>query len=75
MITKDEHIKTSPPYIGYLILNRLKNQNKDRVMMYEVSEWLRDEFGSVHYRQLVFALLFLYQAGIIDFADPYIYTK
>lgn len=75
MITKDEHIKTSPSYIGYLILERMKRKNKEKVMIYEAVEWLREEMGLVHYRQMVFALVFLYQAGIIDFAEPYIYTK
>ena len=36
---------------------------------------LREELGLVHYRQLVFSLVFLHEAGIIDFAEPYIYTK
>ena len=75
MINKDENIKTSPSYIGYLILQHLKSRNKEKVMVYEIVEWLREEFGLVHYRQLLFALVFLYEAGIIDFAEPYIYTK
>ncbi|MDO8571707.1 MAG: hypothetical protein Q7R79_03430 [bacterium] len=75
MINKDEHIKTSPVYMGYLILRHLKHKKNEKVMIWEIATWLHEEFGLVHYRQLVFALVFLYQAGIIDFANPYIYTK
>jgi hypothetical protein len=28
----------------------------------------------IHYRQIVFALLFLHSCGIIEFTEPYIYA-
>ena len=75
MINKDENIKTSPVYVGYLILRLLKKKKEEKVMVYEVVDMLRDELGLIHYRQFVFALVFLYQSGVIDFAEPYIYSR
>lgn len=75
LLSKDENIKTSPSYIGYLILQRLKGGKKEQVMIYEVIEWLREDLDLINYRQMLYALVFLYEAGIIDFAEPYIYTK
>ena len=44
-------------------------------MIYEAVDIIKSELGIVHYKQLLFALMFLYQSGVIDFAEPYIYTK
>lgn len=75
LINNSEKIKTSPAYIGYLILKQLKKQDEGKIMIYEVVENLKKEMGVVHYRQLIFSLIFLFQSGIIDFAEPYIYKK
>lgn len=75
IINKDEKIKTSPAYIGYLVLKQLKRSKEEKLMIYEVIENLKQQLGVVHYRQLIFSLIFLHQSGIIDFAEPYIYKK
>lgn len=73
LITKDENIKTTPIYIGYLILKILKNKKGDKVSIFEVTEKLKKELRIIHYRQIVLSLIFLYTAGIINFTEPYIY--
>lgn len=75
LITKDEVITSSPLYIGYLILSKLKKKEDGKITLHEVVEKLKDDIGIVHYRQFVFALIFLYQSGTIDFAEPYVYKK
>ena len=73
IITKDEEIKTTPVYIGYLILKILKNKKDDKVSIFEVTEKIKKELKVIHYRQIVLALTFLYSTGIINFTEPYIY--
>lgn len=73
LITKDEEIKTTPIYIGYLILKILKNKKDNKVSIFEVTEKLKKELKVIHYRQIVLSLTFLYSAGIINFTEPYIY--
>ena len=73
LITKDEEIKTTPIYIGYLILKILKSKKDDKVSIFEVTEKLKKDLKIIHYRQIVLSLNFLYTAGIIDFTEPYIY--
>jgi len=73
MITKDENIKTTPIYIGYLILNILHSKKEGRVSIFEVTEKLKKELKIIHYRQIMLSLTFLYTAGVIDFTEPYIY--
>lgn len=75
IINKDEKLKTSPAYIGYLVLKQLKQTKEEKLMIYEIIENLKENLGIVHHRQLIFSLIFLHQSGIIDFAEPYIYKK
>lgn len=73
LITKDEDIKTTPVYIGYLILKILKKQKSDKISIYELIEKLKIELKVVHYKQIVLALSFLHTVGVVDFSEPYIY--
>jgi len=73
LISKDEQIKTTPIYIGYLILKILKKKKDDKVSIFEVTEKLKKDLKIIHYRQIVLGLTFLYTAGIINFTEPYIY--
>ncbi|MFA7285236.1 MAG: hypothetical protein WC011_00095 [Candidatus Paceibacterota bacterium] len=75
MINKDEKLKTSPPYLGYLILKKISKTEEKKVMLDDIFLKLKAEIGSLNYRQFMFTLIFLYQSGIIDFAEPYIYKR
>jgi hypothetical protein len=72
LISKDEQIKTSVVYVGYLILKELKKHSDSKVSIFDVSEMLKKR-NIVHYRQIIFALMFLHSCGVIDFKEPYIY--
>jgi len=73
LITKDEQIKTTPIYIGYLILKILKTKKDNKVSIFEVTDKLKKDLKIIHYRQIVLSLTFLYIAGVINFTEPYIY--
>lgn len=72
LISKDETIKTSPTYIGYLILKEMKRIKKDKISIYDIGATLKKQ-GIIHGSQFVLAMSFLYSTGIIDFKEPYIY--
>ncbi|HXK38379.1 MAG TPA: hypothetical protein VJ579_04920 [Candidatus Paceibacterota bacterium] len=71
MITKDEKIGVSPPYLGFLILKRI--QKRKKITLDELVLSLKDQVGLVNHRQLIFTLIFLYQSGVVDFSEPYIF--
>lgn len=75
MINKDEKILTSPPYMGFLIIKKIYKTKEQKIMLDEVVQKIKEEIDVINYRQLMFSLLFLYQSGVIDFAEPYIYKK
>lgn len=69
LISKDENIKKSVLYIGYIILSQLKKENKISIYkMYDVLK--KEEINNT--RQIMFSLIFLYENGIIDFKELYI---
>jgi hypothetical protein len=72
LISKDEQIKTSVVYVGYLILKELRKNKDEKVSIFDLTEVLKKR-NITHYRQIIFALMFLHSCGIIDFREPYIY--
>lgn len=75
IINTDERIKSSFVYIGYIVLKEIKKQNENKITMFELINLLKKQFKVIHYRQVVFTLMFLYSLELIDFSDPYIYKK
>lgn len=73
IITKDEQIKTTPIYIGYLILRILHSKKDNKVSIFEVVDKLKKDLKIIHYRQIILSLVFLYTVGVIKFTEPYIY--
>lgn len=75
LVSRDENIKSTSVYLGYLILKALKRNKHGKITIFDAVEVIKGEQNIVHYRQLLFALVFLYSANIIDFVEPYIYRK
>ncbi|MDP1721804.1 MAG: hypothetical protein Q8L37_01200 [Candidatus Gottesmanbacteria bacterium] len=75
LVARDENIKSTTVYVGYLILKVLKRSKERKITIFDAVEAIRGERGIIHYRQLMFALLFLYSTNVIDFVEPYIYRK
>ncbi len=72
LISKDENIKTSAVYVGSLILKQFQKSQADKISIFEIAENLQ-KHNIINYRHIVFALMFLYSCGIIDFKEPFIY--
>ena len=72
LISKDEEIRTSSVYVGYLILKELKKKKDDKISIYDIGTALKKE-GITHGSQFLFGLIFLYSAGVIEFREPYVY--
>jgi len=70
LISKDENIKTSFVYVGFLILKELKE--KEQLSIFDAMQKIR-KTCPITYRQLTFSLMFLFASCIIDFRSPYIY--
>lgn len=72
LVSKDERLKTSMVYVGYLVLKQLERAEEGRLSLTEIAAYLakRDVNKS---RPMMFALMFLHAAGIIEFRAPYIY--
>jgi hypothetical protein len=71
ILSKDQDIKTSYIYGGYLIIKMLKRASGGRLSFYEISDELGKN-GLKHYRQQFFCLMFLYSTDIISFHEPYV---
>jgi hypothetical protein len=72
LVSKDENIKTSAVYLGSLILKQIQKSKEDKISIFEIAENLQ-KYNIVSYRHIVFALMFLYSCGIVDFKEPFIY--
>lgn len=74
VISRDENIRTSSVYIGFLILKALKRKKNKKISIFEIVFELKKELAIIHDRQIIFSLMFLYSLGIIDFSEAYIYS-
>jgi hypothetical protein len=72
LVSKDEPLKTSMPYVGYLVLKKLEKSEEGCLSLTEISSHLT-KYGVTKSRPMMFALIFLHLAGLIDFRAPYIY--
>jgi hypothetical protein len=71
LISQDQDIKDSSVYAGYLVLKELKNQ--ERISIFDLYEILKQSGRQFNYSNSMYALIFLYMNGLIDFDEPYIY--
>ena len=74
LISKDENIKNSIVYLGYIILKELSEKSEKKMSIYDVANVLK-KHNMLNNNQLIYSLMFLYSADIIDFSEPYIYVK
>ena len=74
MLTSSRNAKMSSMYIGYLIINGIKNNNKEKVSIYDISSILRRKRINSS-RQLVLGLSFLYSVGIVEFEEANVWIK
>lgn len=70
LVSKDEPLQASTVYTGYLILKALKKSPNKSLTLAETGQVLRPN-RVTHSRPLLFGLMFLYSAGLIEFTPPY----
>jgi hypothetical protein len=74
LISKDENIKNSIVYLGYLVLKELSVKKDKKMSIYDVANVLKKN-KALNSNQLTYSLMFLHAADIIEFNEPYIYAK
>lgn len=74
LISKDEDIKNSIVYIGYIILKELSLKKDKKISIYEIATVLKKNNLLIS-EQFNYSLMFLYSADIIDFVEPYIFLN
>jgi hypothetical protein len=72
LVSKDESLTTSMVHVGYLILKEFENTDEDRLSLTAITSRLKQK-KITQYRPIIFALIFLHVAGVIDFKAPFIY--
>ena len=72
LVSKDESLKTSMPHVGYLVLKKLEKAEGGRISLAEVAQHL-GKHGITKSRPMMFGLIFLHLAGLVEFKAPYIY--
>lgn len=74
LISKDEDIKHSIVYIGYIILKELSLKKDKKISIYEIASVLKKNNLLIS-EQFNYSIMFLYSADIIDFVEPYIFLN
>lgn len=74
LLINNSTAKTSPLFIGYVILDGIRKLNKEKISIYELSEILKKK-GIKSSRQLVIGLSFLYSVDVLDFEEANIWIK
>ena len=71
LFVTDENIESSPPIVGYRVMQLLERKKGGKISIFEVTENFKKEkwFSS---RRLLLGLIFLYSVGMIEFHQPYI---
>lgn len=72
LVSKDEPLKSSMVHVGYLILKHLEKSKEQRLSLTEVAAHLA-KHDVKQSRPMIFALIFLHTAGVVEFTAPYIY--
>lgn len=71
LVSPDQSVKSSSVYVGFLILTIFKNQQ--RATIFEIYEQLYRKNKALSYGTTMYALMFLFTSGIIEFSAPYVY--
>lgn len=74
MKISNDKIRSSTLYIGYLILEGIKNNRNDKISIYEISDILNKK-GITSSRQLILGLSFLFSVDILHFEETNIWIK
>ncbi|NWF37984.1 hypothetical protein F3F96_02370 [Mariprofundus sp. NF] len=71
LISKNEDMTKSAPYIGFEILKLLKDSGESRLSIFDIAKKLR-KTNKTSARSIYYGMLFLYSLDIVDFDEPYV---
>ncbi len=71
LISQEQDVRDSSVYAGYLILKELKKA--ERMSIFDLHQALKTKDRGFTYSNAMYALIFLYMNGLVDFDEPYIY--
>ena len=71
IVSKDEDLKLSMPYVGYLILKALRAAEGQELSFIDAMKVLR-KAGVTQSRAISFGLVFLHTLGSVEFSAPYL---
>lgn len=71
LISHEQDVRDSSIFAGYLILKSLKA--KDKMSIFDLYQTLKTKDRGFTYSNAMYALVFLYMNGLIDFDEPHIY--
>jgi hypothetical protein len=71
LVSKDEPLRSSAIFTGYLLLEALRSSPTRRLTLADAASRLRSA-GVPHTRPLLFGAMFLYAAGLVEFDAPYL---
>ena len=74
LISKDEDLIKSAPFVGFEILKMLEDAEESRVSIFDVATKLKKNH-KLSVRTMYFGMLFLYSLDVIDFNEPYLVAK
>lgn len=71
LLISDQSLKSSSLYVGYLILSEL--MKVDQISTLDLHSILKNKYTNFTYSGVLYALVFLYMNGLVDFDEPYVY--
>ncbi len=71
LISKNEDMTRSAPYIGFEILKLLNENDQSRISIFDLAKKLKNKNDTTA-RSIYYGMLFLYSLGIVDFDEPYV---
>lgn len=71
IFSKDEEISSSPPFVGFKILEFMKAKNKTKISIFDIAyHFKEEEWFSI--RSIYFSMIFLFSLDVIQFQQAYI---
>lgn len=71
IFSKDEEISSSPPIVGFKILEFMKKKNKTKISIFDIAYHFKEEKW-FSLRSIYFSMIFLFSLNIIEFQQSYI---
>ena len=76
LFEKNSPVRNSSIYLGYLILKKMSaSRGKKELSMFQVTRMIKDLNPTCNAKQIIFALMFLHAADLIEFQKPFVRLK